>query len=68
MVNDVGWMTQEDWFNVGKEDAWFKRPKHPPEQDPQAASLYDLGYSEGVIERPPTASNPIETRSSTEDH
>jgi hypothetical protein len=45
-------MTQEDWFNLGKEDAWCGRPKCSPEQDPQAASLYDLGYSEGVIEKP----------------
>lgn len=44
--------TDTDWFDKGKEDAWFGRPKQPPEQDPQAASLYDLGYSEGEIERP----------------
>lgn len=46
-------LTDEDWFNLGKEDGWFRRPKQPP-QEPQAASLYDLGYSEGVIEHPPT--------------
>jgi hypothetical protein len=47
-------MMHEDWFSLGKEDAWFGRPKRPPEHDPQAASLYDLGYSEGEINRPPT--------------
>lgn len=53
MADTNHWM-QEDWFNLGKEDAWFGRPKRSPAQDPQSASLYDLGYSEGVIERPPT--------------
>jgi hypothetical protein len=51
-------MTQEDWFNLGKEDAWSGRSKCPPEQDPQAASLYDLGYSEGAIERPRVEDEP----------
>lgn len=57
-TKDCDLVTCEDWFNLGKEDAWCKRPKQAPDQDPQAASLYDLGYSEGVIKRPPT-----ETRS-----
>lgn len=48
------YLSDEDWFNLGKADAWAEKPKTPPEQDPQAASLYDLGYSEGAIERPPT--------------
>jgi len=47
-------MTDEDWFNQGKSDAWAGRPKVPPEQDAQAASMYDLGYSEGEITHPPT--------------
>jgi hypothetical protein len=51
------YLTDEDWFNLGKADAWAEKPKHPPEQNPQAASLYDLGYSEGSIERPPTVGN-----------
>jgi hypothetical protein len=46
---------QEDWFDRGKEDAWAGRPKQPPE-DPQAASLYDLGYSEGNTQPSPTLS------------
>ena len=46
---------QEDWFDRGKEDAWSGRPKQPPE-DPQAASLYDLGYSEATIQLAPTVS------------
>ncbi|MBE9053207.1 hypothetical protein IQ243_22835 [Nostocales cyanobacterium LEGE 11386] len=50
-------MTDEDWFNLGKSDAWAGRPKVPPEEDSQAASMYDLGYSEGEIKHPP-----IETR------
>jgi hypothetical protein len=50
-------MTDEDWFNLGKSDAWAGRPKVPPEEDSQAASMYDLGYSEGEIAHPP-----IETR------
>ncbi|MCC5638713.1 hypothetical protein LC593_23340 [Nostoc sp. CHAB 5844] len=47
-------MTDEDWFNLGKSDAWAGKPKIPPEQDAQAASMYDLGYSEGEIKHPPT--------------
>lgn len=46
--------TDEDWFSLGKSDAWAKKPKAPPEQDSQAASMYDLGYSEGETQRPPT--------------
>ena len=46
-------MSNEDWFNLGKADAWAGRPKLPPEHDSQAASMYELGYSEGKIERPP---------------
>ncbi|MER3476460.1 MAG: hypothetical protein C4287_07755 [Leptolyngbya sp. ERB_1_2] len=42
---------EQEWFDRGKEDG---RSKQPPEHDPQAASFYDLGYSEGEIERPPT--------------
>ncbi len=49
-------MTDEDWFNVGKSDAWTGKPKLPPEQDSQAASMYDLGYCEGCI-----SSSPIDT-------
>ncbi|MBU7587010.1 MAG: hypothetical protein KAF91_29865 [Nostoc sp. TH1S01] len=47
-------MTDEDWFNLGKSDAWAGKPKIPPEQDAQAASMYDLGYAEGEIKHPPT--------------
>ena len=47
------WMNNEDWFNLGKADAWAGQPKLPPEHDSQAASMYELGYSEGKIERPP---------------
>ncbi len=54
-------LTDEDWLNRGKADAWAGRPKTPPQHDARAASFYDLGYSEGEIERPPT-----ETESSTE--
>jgi hypothetical protein len=44
-------LTDEDWLNLGKADAWAGRPKTAPEEDPQNASLYDLGYSEGSVER-----------------
>lgn len=47
-------MTDEDWFYLGKSDAWAGKPKAPPEQNSQAASMYDLGYSEGEIQHPPT--------------
>jgi len=47
-------MTDEDWFNLGKSDAWAGRSKISPEQDSQAASMYDLGYSEGKNQRSPT--------------
>ena len=55
MVTESG-ETQVDrmtdgWFDRGKEDAWSGRSKCPPEHDPQAASLYDLGYGEGMIQR-----------------
>jgi hypothetical protein len=43
----------EDWFNLGKADAWAGRSKSPPECDAEAASLYDLGFSEGSIKRSP---------------
>ncbi len=46
---------QADWFDRGKQDAWAGKAKQPPE-DPQAASLYDLGYSEGNIQRSPILS------------
>lgn len=46
-------MTDEDWINQGKADAWAKKPKQGPEHDSQAASMYDLGYCEGGIERSP---------------
>jgi len=45
----------QEWFDRGKEDAWAGKSKQSPEHDPQAASFYDLGYSEGEIERPPTS-------------
>ncbi|MBE9007913.1 hypothetical protein IQ259_23330 [Fortiea sp. LEGE XX443] len=46
-------MTDEDWFSLGKSDAWSGKPKVSPEQDAQAASMYDLGYSEGEITHSP---------------
>ena len=46
-------MNDEEWINQGKADAWEGKPKQTPEHDPQAASMYDLGYCEGEIERPP---------------
>jgi hypothetical protein len=49
----VVWMSDEDWFNIGKADTWAGKPKQPPEHDSQAASLYELGYSEGTIEHSP---------------
>jgi hypothetical protein len=50
--------TEEDWFSQGKADAWAGLPKQPPEHDPEAASLYDLGYDEGVIQRSPDKASP----------
>ena len=44
-------MTDEEWINQGKADAWAGKSKQIPEHDPQAASMYDLGYCEGEIER-----------------
>ncbi|HHP7231942.1 MAG TPA: hypothetical protein ACFCUY_13925 [Xenococcaceae cyanobacterium] len=46
-------MTDEDWINQGKADAWAGKSKQSPEHDPQAASMYDLGYCEGEIARAP---------------
>jgi hypothetical protein len=50
----ISGMTDEDWFNLGKSDAWAGKPKASPEEDSQAASMYDLGYSEGETQHPPT--------------
>lgn len=47
-------MTDEDWISQGKADAWAGKAKQNPEHDPQAASMYDLGYCEGEIKRSPT--------------
>ncbi|MBE9011219.1 hypothetical protein IQ250_13475 [Pseudanabaenaceae cyanobacterium LEGE 13415] len=55
MNNSDSLLLDQDWFDRGKEDAWAGRSKQPPEHDPQAASFYDLGYSEGEIERPPVS-------------
>lgn len=49
-------MTYEDWLNQGKADAWAGKPKQTPEQNPEAASMYDLGYCEGEIKRSPLQS------------
>ncbi|MEM6611297.1 MAG: hypothetical protein AAF652_03405 [Cyanobacteria bacterium P01_C01_bin.72] len=49
-------MTDRDWIDCGKADAWAGKAKQPPEHDPQAASMYDLGYCEGEIEKPPIQS------------
>ena len=46
-------MSDRDWIDRGKADAWAGKVKQPPEHDPQAASMYDLGYCEGEIEKPP---------------
>ncbi len=48
-------ITAEDWFNKGKTDAWSGHTKSAPEHDAQAASMYDLGYCEGIIGRSPFA-------------
>jgi hypothetical protein len=45
--------TAEDGFTQGKADAWAGQSKSPPEEDVEAASLYDLGFSEGAIRRSP---------------
>jgi hypothetical protein len=46
-------MTDEDWIDRGKADAWAGKSKQTPEHDPQAASMYDLGYCEGEIKKSP---------------
>jgi outer membrane protease len=50
------YMTDRDWIDKGKADAWDGKGKHPPEHDPQSASMYDLGYCEGEIGRSPLQS------------
>ena len=55
----IALMTDEDWINRGKADAWEGKPRQTPEHDPQAASMYDLGYCEGEIERSPTQSTKV---------
>ena len=56
-------MSDEDWINQGKADAWMGKSKQTPEHDPQAASMYDLGYCEGEIARSPV--KPIIRNSAT---
>ena len=51
--------SDRDWLDKGKADAWDRKPKNPPEHDPQAASMYDLGYCEGEIERSPVVEREI---------
>lgn len=53
MMSNASSYPDQEWFDRGKEDAWSGKSKQPPEHDPEAASFYDLGYSEGEIERPP---------------
>ena len=55
-------LSDRDWLNRGKADAWEGKPKQTP-HDPQAASMYDLGYCEGEIERPPTQFDKKEQKS-----
>lgn len=52
-IPDESSTNDEEWFNLGKADAWARKPKQPPSQNSLAASMYDLGYSEGSIERSP---------------
>ena len=47
-------MTDKDWIDKGKADAWSGKPRDSPEHDPKASSMYDLGYCEGEIRRSPT--------------
>ena len=58
MMNNVSkaLMSDRDWIDKGKADAWDGKAKQPPEHDPQAASMYDLGYCEGEIKRSPLQS------------
>ena len=56
-------MTDEDWIDLGKADAWAGKIKQSPEHDPQAASMYDLGYCEGEIGR-----SPLKPKQSLESH
>lgn len=46
-------LTEEDYFNLGKSDAWAGKSKCPPEDTVEGAELYDLGYNEGNIEYAP---------------
>jgi hypothetical protein len=46
-------LTEEDYFNLGKSDAWAGKPKLSPEDTVEGAELYDLGYNEGMIEYAP---------------
>jgi hypothetical protein len=45
-------VSDEDWLNQGKADAWAGNPKCAPDSNSEAASLYDLGYCEGKITHP----------------
>jgi hypothetical protein len=64
-ANTDAQMTGEDWFDRGKADAWSGKSKQPPEVEPEASSMYDLGYSEGEIKRPPSDTS-IEDRPDAE--
>jgi hypothetical protein len=43
----------EDWFSRGLSDAWLGKLKQAQVDDPDCASQYDLGYSEGLIKHQP---------------
>lgn len=52
-------MSDREWMDRGKSDAWAGKSRQPPE-DPRAASMYELGYCEGEIERSPVQSTKTE--------
>lgn len=53
-MDDYQLRDSSDWFNQGKADAWEGKPKQPPQHNCEMASLYELGYSEGLVEPKPT--------------
>jgi hypothetical protein len=55
--NLLNQIAQENWFSRGKQDALLGYSKNPPETDPEQASQYDLGYSEGSIQYSPIQSS-----------
>jgi len=54
-------MTDTEWFNLKKTDAWVNNLKQALKHNSQSARPYDLGYNEERIRHLPTIITTIES-------